>query len=397
MKPLLAIGLAIALAAPLPAAEQDPAATLGVLVRTLAKIENPEVQANILRGMNASLKGKPGIAAPAEWDAIYPSLSASPNEEVRRQALALEAAFGGAGALDRLRELLADSDAAPAPREAALSSLLAAKDPQTLPRLLALIAEPGPLRSAALRGLAGYEDPSVPPSILRVFGQLGPDEKRDALNTLVARREGAAALIAAVDDATLDPSEISAPLATQLRSLGEPTVDAWLAKHWGAVRSSPTDKQKQIEQHKKFLGTEAILAADVRNGREIFSQRCAVCHTLHGEGQKIGPELPGSYKDLDYMLQNLIDPNAVIGKDYQQTFVRTKNGQMISGVIIGDEDSALTLKTLAGSVTVQRGDIESTETMEQSLMPEGLLGGLDEDAIRDLFLYLRQSEPLPPG
>lgn len=35
------------------------------------------------------------------------------------------------------------------------------------------------------------------------------------------------------------------------------------------------------------------------------------------------------------------------------------------------------------------------ETLDQSLMPEGLLTGLDEDGIRDLFLYLRQSEPLP--
>ncbi len=393
MKPLLTFGLIFGISGSALLAQPD--STLGVLVRTLAGIENPETQANILRGMNASLKGKQGIAAPEEWDAVYEKLKQSPNEEVRRQALALAAALGGKGALDSLRETLAETDAAPVARENALGSLLAAKDPETFPLLLDLVKKPGPLRAPALRGLAGYDEPVIPSAIIAVFETLGDEEKRDALNTLVGRPAGARALLAAVDGEKIAPTEISAPLAAQLRGLRDPEIDAWVEKNWGAVRTTTADKQKEIEQHKKFLGTDAILAADARKGREHFLQRCTACHTLHGEGQKIGPELPGSYKDLDYLLQNILDPNAVIGKDYQQTLVRTKDGQFLSGVITGDDESAVTLRTLAGTSTVQRKDVESMETLEQSLMPEGLLTGLQEDDIRDLFLYLRQSEPLP--
>ncbi|CAN5307194.1 hypothetical protein BH23VER1_BH23VER1_25330 [soil metagenome] len=399
MKPVLTIALVIALAAlagPTSAiAQQDSAATLRILVKTLSAIDNPDAQANILRGMNASLKGKQGVAAPEEWDALYEKLRTSPNEEVRRQALALAASLGNAAALGSLRQMLADPDAATAAREAALSSLLAAKDSQTLPLLLELIEAPGPLRAPALRGLADYNDPAVPAAILGVLDDLDRAEKGDALNSLVARPPGARALLAAIDAGQAERSVVSAPLATQLRNLRDPEIDSWLAENWGSVRTSSADKQKEIEQHKKFLGTDAILAADAHHGRELFVQRCAACHTLHGEGNPIGPDLPGSYKDLDYLLQNLLDPNAVIGKDYQQTFVRTKDGQFISGVITGDDGSSVTLKTLAGDSTVQRDEIDSIETMEQSLMPEGLLAGLDEDAIRDLFLYLRRSEPLP--
>jgi putative heme-binding domain-containing protein len=373
----------------------EPDATLEILVRTLSGIEDPETQANVLRGMNASLEGREGITPPPEWNALYEKLEKSSSAEVRRQTLALAATMGGAGALDSLRKTLADPGAAPEARESALGSLLAAKDRRTLPLLLDLVERPGPLRAPALRGLATFEDPELPARVIRLLGDLEAEEKGDALLTLVARPAGALALLAAIDAGTLKKSEISAPLAAQLRNFRDPRIDTWIAVNWGSVRRSSSEKEKEIERHKKFLGTEAILAADVREGHGIFLQRCAACHKLHGEGSLIGPELPGSYQDLDYLLQNILDPNAVIGIDYQQSIVRTKDGQVMSGVITGDGESAVTLRTLAGPATIQRANIESMETLEQSLMPEGLLTGLDEDGIRDLFLYLRQSKPLP--
>ena len=98
---------------------------------------------------------------------------------------------------------------------------------------------------------------------------------------------------------------------------------------------------------------------------------------------------------MDYLLQNIVDPNAIIGKDYQQTFVETKDGQMLSGIIAADDATAVTLKTLAGPATVQRADIKALEVSPNSLMPEGLLSALDEDSVRDLFLYLRQRQQVP--
>jgi hypothetical protein len=46
---------------------------------------------------------------------------------------------------------------------------------------------------------------------------------------------------------------------------------------------------------------------------------------------RIGPELTGGYEDVDYLLNNILDPNAIIGKDYQQTFVKTKDGADCGG------------------------------------------------------------------
>ena len=98
---------------------------------------------------------------------------------------------------------------------------------------------------------------------------------------------------------------------------------------------------------------------------------------------------------MDYLLQNILDPNAIIGKDYQQTFVQTKDGQIVSGIIVADDAAAVMLKTFAGLVTVQRADIASIEVSPNSLMPEGLLAVMDEESVRDLFLYLREKQQVP--
>ncbi|MCE9611552.1 MAG: c-type cytochrome [Chthoniobacter sp.] len=371
-------------------AEEPAPNPLAVLMQTLGKIENPESQVGILRGMNASLQGRRGVAVPAGWPALYKKLQASPSAEVRRQAQALAATLGSGAALDEMRKTLGDPLAGVDARTAALDTLLAAKDAPTLPLLLDLAAQPGPLRTAALRGLAAYDDARIPAQILTVFPQLEAVEKREAVHTLLARAASARALLAAIDAQALDHAVISASGARQLQSLHDAGIDAWMTRHWGEVRTSSADKQKEIAKFKEFLGTDAILRANAAHGRVLFQQTCAVCHTLFGEGAKLGPELPGAFDDVDYLLQNIVDPNAIIGKDYQQTFVEMKDRRVLSGILASDDATTVTLKTLAGPVTVPRAEIKTIETSPASLMPEGLLAPLDEDSVRALFLYLRQ-------
>lgn len=45
-------------------------------------------------------------------------------------------------------------------------------------------------------------------------------------------------------------------------------------------------------------------------------------------------------------------------------------------------------------LTLSATEIDTVEPMGRSLMPEGLLEGLDEQQWRDLFAYLRISQPI---
>src|SRR5690606_28871639 len=96
--------------------------------------------------MNAALKGKRDVKAPAEWSALYEKLSRSENADIRREAQALSAIFGGGGALDELRKALADAKTEPKTRRAALDSLVNARDRETLPLLLKIVEEAGEIR-----------------------------------------------------------------------------------------------------------------------------------------------------------------------------------------------------------------------------------------------------------
>jgi len=47
---------------------------------------------------------------------------------------------------------------------------------------------------------------------------------------------------------------------------------------------------------------------------------CAACHTLYGEGGKVGPDLTGGGRDnLDYLLENIVDPSAVVTADFRMS------------------------------------------------------------------------------
>ena len=369
---------------------------LDLLVSTLGKIQAPAAQASILKGMRDSLQGQRGIAEPKGWPDVYAKLKASPDEQVRAHAQALAAIFGGDSALGEMRKLLTDANAPLDARRQALDALVAQRDAAVLDALLHLAAEPGPLRESALRGLVSYDDPRVAPAVIDVFPKLDSAERRTAMQALLARASAAKALTAAIEAGKIPKTELTAPVARQIQGLKDAALDAWLAKNFGAVSAPNEDKQKLIAKYREFVTTDLVLRADANHGRALFAQTCAACHTLFGTGGKIGPELPGSFEDLEYLMVNILDPNAIIGKDYQQTFVKTKDGQIVAGIVAEDTDRVISLKTLGGGiVTVQRADVASTEVSPLSMMPEGLLLPLSEDDVRDLFLYLRQRAQIP--
>jgi putative heme-binding domain-containing protein len=387
--------IALVTAAFFTASAQD-VSRLDLLTATALKIDSATVHASLLKGMKDSLAGQRGVAAPKGWAELAAKLKDSPDADVRARVQELSVIFGGGAAMDEMRAKLADAAAPLDARKQALDSLVAQKDAGALDSVLKLSAEAGPLREPALRGLAGFDDARIAPQLTAQFARLDTAERRAALQTLLARSSGARAFLAAIDSGAIAKTELNAPIARQLDGLKEPDVSAWLAKNWGAVSAPNENKQKLIAKFKEFTGAEAVARADANHGRALFAQSCAVCHTMFGTGGHIGPELTGGYGDVDYLLSNVLDPNAIIGKDYQQNFVKTKDGQTVAGIVTQDTDSAVTLKNLAGEVvTLQKSDVASTELSPLSMMPEGLITAMDEESVRDLFHYLAQKAQVP--
>ena len=131
-------------------------------------------------------------------------------------------------------------------------------------------------------------------------------------------------------------------------------------------------------------------------GETLFTQRCAGCHKLFFKGGIIGPDLTPYQRDnLGTMLISIVNPNAEIREGFACQIVTTTGGQTISGYVIERDPRTLRLRTLDGQTTVlAASEVQSITPLGRSLMPEGLLDGLTPAQIRDLFAWLRQSQPI---
>ena len=371
---------------------------VALLVQVLAENDDPQLHHDVLKGMNAAMEGRRRVAAPPAWAAVRDRLLNSRDARVRAQAQSLAVVFGDAAAFDLMRRTLADRRAEAADRRLALQSLVAAEDPKLLPVLQNLLDDPA-LREPALQGLAAFEDPSTPDLILKRYQAFDLPARRAALNTLAGRVEYARKLAAAVNEKKVPPADLTAATARQLRDLGDDQVDAFVDQVWGVTRTTPKDKTDAIEKWKRVLTDDRVRTASASRGRATFARVCAQCHTLYGEGRHVGPDLTGSNRfNLDYVLQNVIDPSAIIAREYQVTLVRTKDGRVVSGIAT-DGDHAVRMVSETGTVVVPRTDIDRIKRSDLSMMPEGLLTGLAEQDVADLVAYLRTSEqvPLPGG
>ena len=91
---------------------------------------------------------------------------------------------------------------------------------------------------------------------------------------------------------------------------------------------------------------------------------------------------------MDYFVENIVDPNAVVGDAFQLNIVTMNDGTAISGVFDSETATALTLRTLNGPVSVPLKDIKERQKLEQSLMPPGLLEALPEREMLELLKFL---------
>src|SRR5262249_14868040 len=153
--------------------------------------------------------------------------------------------------------------------------------------------------------------------IFAEYGNFTLAEKRDALATLAARVGFARELMSAVAAKKLPATDIPAEIVRQLRSYQDASLDTQIADLWGVVRESAADRRKLIDEWKVKLALKQPIGPDVNLGRAVFAKTCLNCHTLYAVGGKVGPEITGANRgSIDYLLENILDPSAVIPKEY---------------------------------------------------------------------------------
>ncbi len=355
----------------------------------------PEFQLALLTGILEGAAGQRSIDQPPSWQAAFTRLQASGNPPVQEAAIQLALLFNDPAAIDLLLTRCNDRSLDEAQRNAAMQALIARRQAGFDTVLIALLDDSAVL-ACALRGLAEYDHPDTPDAILERYQQLDPEQRQDALQTLASRNSWASKLLDAIDRQLIPKRDVTAFTARQIVSLGDDQLTQRLEQAWGRVRESPADRLRQMESLKTRLTDSALANADPAAGRAVFEKQCATCHKLFGTGESIGPDLTGSQRmNLDYLLQNLVDPSASVARDYQMQVIVTDSGRVLTGLVLAETDQSLTLATVNEKVIVPRQEIESRTPSDVSMMPDGLLRQLSEVDLRNLIRYLQSPTQVP--
>lgn len=274
--------------------------------------------------------------------------------------------------------------------------LAAAPQPSAVDPLLELVARStdSALRAESLHALARYDDPRIGPAVLAALGQM-PTELRDDAVVLLASRKATTLLLLDSVDRGHTPADVIRPESLLgLLAHGDEKISARLVRHWPSLAvPSPGDLDADLRR------VSAILQAGTgipKQGRDLFQQNCARCHTLFGKGGKVGPDLTSLKRDdLPNLLLSVLNPSAEIREGYAAVVAVGEDGRVLSGVIAEQDERTLVLRTADDrQLLLERASLESLQPARQSLMPTGLLTGYTDQQLRDLFAYLRSSQPL---
>src|SRR5207247_7700520 len=236
-----------------------------------------------------------------------------------------------------------------------------ARKPEARAQLLLLMAgDPDQtIRTEAVRALGELGGNAEARAILDVWPHgFSPSTRRAAGDVLVTRPAWAKALLEAVAQGKVSGGDLSATAIRSLAASADPAVRDLCAKVIGKFRASGDDKLKLLaEKRKVVLSGEP----DIQAGYQVAKKVCFVCHKLHGEGADVGPDITGVGRStLDALLANIIDPNQVIGKGYENVEIETKDGRNLSGRVVENTEARVRLLSAGPKEdVVAKSDINS--------------------------------------
>lgn len=355
--------------------------------------EQKDVRDDVLAGLAAGLDGFSSAKKPKGWDEFISKSGGLPAAGADKGTatsplLALSAVFGSGRAADELIAIVKNTEGDANARLNAFKSLTRTAKPELLAVIRAQINDKV-LGTVARNALAAYDDPNIPKAMLNPWPGRSEEQQAATVATLTSRPSYAKALLEAIKAKKVPATAISPFQARQIRSLGDESLNTLLTEAWGEIRDTPEAKKAEFAKWEGLLTKEALAKADPSKGRMIFTAACSACHKLYGQGGAIGPELTGSDRhNLKYLLENILDPSAVVPADFRVSVLNLKDGRTITGVIPEQTERTLTVQTPAERITIERTQIVKQAQLPMSLMPEGLLSALGDENVKNLIAYL---------
>ena len=154
--------------------------------------------------------------------------------------------------------------------------------------------------------------------------------------------------------------------------------------------TSPAEARALTAKMESFR-TLAAGSGSADQGKVLFALACQSCHAVGGEGGQIGPVLNGAgAMGLEALLRSVLTPNAAMEAGYRTFRVELKDGAIVDGLLVSQDDEAILLRQPnAEDRRIPQAEVRRASFLKTSLMPEGLLESLSPSQAADLLAYLQ--------
>ncbi len=342
----------------------------------------------LLKGFEEAYKGRSLSGIPTQLvDAIAATGGGSTALKLRQ---------GNAEAMNVALKAVGDAKHAKAERLEFLRVFGEIRRSEFIPVLLEIVQKDSDadVLAAALTSLQAFDDARVGQQVVPRLKQLPPDAKLVAETLLASRRVWAKDLLGAVDAGQVAKTDVSEAALRKMLLHNDARIQQLVNKHWGEVAGASTEEMK-----KELARVTEMLSQGTGNpykGKQVYKELCGKCHKLFDDGGQIGPDLtPFKRDNVERLLTNVINPSLEIREGFENYVIITTDGRVVNGFLADKDSQVVILRGVDGqNLIFRRDEIEDMQAIPKSVMPEGTLSKLSDQQVRDLFAYLRASQPV---
>jgi putative membrane-bound dehydrogenase-like protein len=377
----------------------DDKAGGAALLKVLETDIPQEVRDKVIDNLKLFLPGKwQGLRGSKDLAESIQNLLAKP--ETRITGMNLIAAAEKTDALGQVAKVASDPKEPDAVRLAAVQTLGALPSNESAAALAQILVGDSPgLRADAAQALGRLaerkaDQPGATQALTALqtaFTNNGQDAalRQTAASALAGTRPGSAWLLGLEEKKQL-PKALRNDVARLLRNSPYPDL-----QNKALVLFPPPSKIDPkklpaiavlIKRHGDAEKGKKLLAASAKN-----DMQCLKCHTIHGVGGQVGPDLSviGKKASRENLYESILYPSKAIADQYLQWKIDKVDGISLSGLIMQETPTSITLRDAnAKDTKIDKKDIDTRTKSAVSLMPENIIAYMNEDEMTDMVEYL---------
>jgi putative heme-binding domain-containing protein len=226
-------------------------------------------------------------------------------------------------------------------------------------------------------------------ALVDLWRTLAPEVAPQTIDALSSRKDWSNVLLDAVAAQKIPTAAVNANQIRRMMQFGDAALAQRVTAVWGKIREGRNPNRERLAA--EYLNhVQRHSKGDPALGAKVYEKICAQCHQFKDKGVAVGPKLDDNGRTgLPLLVSNIMDPNLVIGKDYQARLLVLEDGRTLTGLVVEDSPSRVVLK-LAGDKReiVPKANIERMKISDVSLMPEEVEKQMTKDEFRHLVAYL---------